>query len=255
MFTASKKHRKEESFTLIELLVVIAIIAILASMLLPALNKARDKAKTSKCANHMKQISTAMQLYQTDWDDYFPRYRRGGNANYTWMHTLSTETNYLPGFKNANGPIWTSVWFCPESIKGCKQYRSLSTNSNLYKYYLSYAYPYSASSSLILRGLGGKDNLSPPKVTQIGSASSTMALVERVYSISVSGLTFDIPYSQIDINANDVVFGWHGGVGKGTNLLAVDGHVELYTNGVQLGLQYCDRGYWQRQKPFNTDLN
>lgn len=100
-------HHGKSVFTLIELLVVIAIIAILASLLLPSLNKARNTAKVSSCLNNLRQMSIASQLYQGDHQDYLMPYENG--TGHRWLEGL-TDLHYLPtARKNCACPSNTFV--------------------------------------------------------------------------------------------------------------------------------------------------
>ena len=127
---------KMRIFTLIELLVVIAIIAILASMLLPALNKAREKAKSISCLSNTKQMGTYLALYINDNSGFYPhpmKFNNAGTSSNLWNDVLMVS---YAGVQVEDNKISNSIW--EKSIFRCPSMEKNIPGSS----YIHYGYNY-----------------------------------------------------------------------------------------------------------------
>ena len=195
-------HRNSRGFTLVELLVVIAIIALLVSILLPALQQARLQAERAMCAVNLRQIAVFHEFYAQENDNHFPRTNHG-SAFYFYLPRLLG--NQIDALKDS--------WHCPSDKRRTADGEPIISSYRYNRYMNS-----------------GPDDLNPVSVKLDDvELPATVAAVSDGNYFGNDHLTSNINfYASYGVSTSHDFLPWpewnpHGG---GANYLLVDGHVE-----------------------------
>ena len=218
-----KRHGIQGNFTLIELLVVIAIIAVLASMLMPALTKVREKARGIQCVSNLKQAGTGMLMYAMDFNDYAPisyNSNTGSGSKYKpgWAGMLATPLatadnedvalNYVRDWKVFHCPATTNIP-APGKYNSANTYGVWDTwNNPATRYVVSLS--------------GGRQFVALP-IRLVEKVSSTMYAIDNTNHSNFTNVNIGYWASSPDSTALR-----HS---NAANAVCFDGHVSINTRG------------------------
>ena len=227
-----KNNTKHRTFTLIELLVVIAIIAILAAMLMPALQKAKEKSQSTFCANNLKQLVSVFQLYHDDYKKTpCASYRGLGSFYWHWIpavylgYTSSWQTFEADVWKNAKyrqASAWKSLRCPSDPTMQCNEPGKAKPNYGLNAVH--------HDNNLTFDGHGHDNGMGVRKLERIKQPSKIFWLIDGGYNGDQYGsvyVSFRMGYHSPNIDGSIMSAGKrHGGF---LNTVFGDGHYAVTT--------------------------
>lgn len=221
-FPKARPVERPAGFTLIELLITIAIIAILAAMLLPALNRARDMAKSASCFNNLKQLGIGYGVYFSENLDYLPPISQGSNEIYWPMYLVGIEiwgASGQTGYKNHIRGRYASpeMFACPAMSAKVNPYTGKEP-----EYWYTNVPHYAPCTTM------GMTQPEMPKVTQLKNPSGKFLLGD-VWAYVGGQLWTNAGFYRINWSTPTSGYGiWAGRHTRGVNVLHADGHVNSY---------------------------